>query len=211
MATFGNLIERTLIRLSAMGGLDVQIYMQPKLAEILQQKFDTLFDKHFWRDLTTREVMAIGVDGLPTADVSPKIKRFIDIEYIWLPGYDNPLPELKRDTPITRVTQPCFAPYGDPQKRFMIVPASASSSVEISYRTKLAAFVEDDEVPLDDHMLIMATCSDYLVSEGANLKDAEKFQKMAETRYNDLVKLEQKNEKSLYPASSVTVMDWRDA
>lgn len=211
MATFGELITRTLTRLSALGGLDVQTYMQPKLAEMLQHKFDVLFDKRFWRDLTTNETMTLGNDGSPIGTVVNKIKRFSDIQYVWIPGYTSPLPEAPRSAPQSLVRQPSIAPVADPAKRFRVLPINTITSVEVAYRTKPAAFIETDVVPFDDQIMILGTCYDYLVGEAANMTDAQKFLTMYTDRLNTLEKLEMKNDKSFYPANTPSIGDWRDA
>jgi hypothetical protein len=213
MATMGKILTDCLTELSAMGGLDVQTYMQPKLMRKIQHKCDVLFDQIFWRDLTTIETMTLtGTDGYVTTDLTDKIRRFVDIQYIWPEAYRSPLSEKMRDTPPSRVTQPCFMPDSNATHRFKILPVTFSGSVDVAYRTKPATdYTENDEVPYDNQLITAGTLYDYLVDEGANKEAAAKFKSMFDARYEHLLKLEQKNEKSFFPSTSYTTNEWRDA
>lgn len=212
MATFGSLITRTLTRLRAQGGLDVNVYAQPVIAEILQHKFDVVFDKRFWRVYTTRETFTLdGTTGKVTADVSTKIKRFADIKAIWPDGYRNPIPTLDRSIPTRYVNLTCFGENNEAAKVFTVYPITMTGTVEVVYRTKPAAFTESDEVKLDDQLMILGACYDYLLDEAADQTNAQKFLGMYRDRLNTLEALEDHGSHSFYTQSMETAFQWRDA
>ena len=48
MSTLSQLIVRTADRLSMVAGTGVQTYAEDRIAEMIQHKFDVLFDEVFW-------------------------------------------------------------------------------------------------------------------------------------------------------------------
>jgi hypothetical protein len=211
MATFGQLISRCLIRLRQQGGLDVNIYSQPVIAEMLQHKFDTLFDRRFWRRHTTTSTWTLdGTTGQVTADISAQIKEFNDIKGIWPTDYRNPLPILDESVNPDFINMLVFGSSADPTKVFKLYPESTTGNVRVKYRTRPDPFTENDTVPFDDQILIVGTCFDFLSDEAADATNVRKFLQMYQDRLDRLEKLEDNHTRSYYSQSSATVNDWHD-
>lgn len=211
MATFGDIMQRVMVRLSAMGGLDVQTYMQPKIAEMIRYRYDSLFTKRFWRDTVTTEEMTIDpLTGLVIADISAKIKRFIDIKSIIPDGHSRALPERRTNRSSQHSAQMSFEPYALDGKIFRILPLTTNpiSVYEVTFRTQQTSWLETDQVLFDDQLIIMGVCADYSVGEGANMEMAKNFQAMFTERYRDLVHEEMKYEKSLYAGETPGIYEW---
>lgn len=211
MATFGDLITRTMTRVRLQGGLDVQTYAQPLIAEMLQHKFDTLFDRRFWKHLRVYETLSLdGTTGQVTADVSDRIKRFMDVRYIWPENYRRPIPELPGNVNPAHVTMICFRPINDATKVFQVLPKTSSFDIEVCYRTKLDAFTETDEVPMDDQLLILGTCYDYAIDKGADGTKIQKFLNMYRDRLNSLESNEDNNTFSMQSPTATSVNEWHE-
>lgn len=211
MATFGNLIQRTLTRVRLQGGLDVQTYAQPLIAEMLQHKFDVMFDRRFWKNLRKYTTLTLdGTNGLVTTDISEDVKRFVDIQYVWPEQYNKPIPEVLGRVNADHVTMVCFRPYGDPSRVFQVLPKTLSGTVEICYRTKPDAFIETDEVPMDDQLLILGTAYDYVVDQGADRTQIEKFLRFYIDRLEALESLEDHNERAMASPTATSVNEWHE-
>lgn len=214
MATVGALITRVLTRLSAMGGLDVQTYMQPKVSELLHTRYNMLFDDRFWRDTVTTEIFNVtDATGLITEDISAKILRFGDIKTVTPVGFDRPLPEKRTNVVSSRVTQWSFEPYNVGAKRLRILPygtGKGPAQVEITYRTRIATWVEATETVLDEDLLVLGASADYAVGEGANMEMAKLWMSQFEQRKSDLTYLEMKNEKTTGSAYAPGVYEWHE-
>ena len=210
MSTLSDLIIAAQERMSQMSGLGVQTYAQPKLVRIAQAKFNFLFDELWWKDYCTTETFAIGVDGLIVADIAAKIKRFIDVQYVWWETETNPLPELTSMTNPTAVTMRCFEAYGLNNKILRILPLNVTGNITVRYRTKPNNFVDTDTIKMDADLLINGMCAEYLLAEGANMGLADQFNSMYQGRFEQLRKLEQKNTKSMYSYTASGVTEWRD-
>jgi len=214
MSTLLQLKTRIFNRLSQQSGVSVQPYTDNKVTEMIQHKFDVLFDRRFWRDYRiTNTYQLDGIIGVVTADLTNVIKRFIDIQYIWIDANlsGSPLPEIDSRSNPTRINLLGFEPYGVPAKRFRIVPVTTTGYVTVRFRTKPPMFVDSDEVPMDDQLIMTGTIYDYLNDEGANPEAAAKYKNMFESRLGQLESLDMKNEKSLYSTESQYVSDWHDA
>ena len=211
MATFADLITRTMTRVRLQGGLDVQTYAQPLIAEMLQHKFDTLFDRRFWKHLRLYESFSLnGTTGKVPIDISDRIKRFADIRYIWPEGYRRPIPELPGNVNVSHVTMICYRPDGDATKVFQVLPKTSVFNIEVCYRTKLDSFVEDDEVPMDDQLMIMGAAYDYAVDKGADETTVQKFLNMYMDRLQALEKLEDTNSYSMHSPTATSVNEWHE-
>jgi hypothetical protein len=211
-STLDTLLTRIQAKLSLLGGLDVQTYAQPKLVEMLQSVFNIVYDKRFWND--HRQVGTYTLDGTTgkiTGDLSAVVKRFYDIDEVWLPTYSSPLPRAPRSFNPLRMYNPCFGPAGSASKVFTVYPVTTTGDVGIAYRTKPASFTFGSTVPFDEEFLINQVCGEYLIFEGANESAAKTCLGAAEKRLQDLINMEMANEFSFYSAGSVTQDQWRDA
>jgi hypothetical protein len=192
MATFAKLIERTAVRLSQVAGSSVQLYSEDRIAEMVQHKFDVLFDEAFWGQFVTfGESMTLdGSTGVVTTDLSSKIKRFDDIRVIFPDDSNTPLSALPEATlnpdTITGTTPAFYSPSTSALKVFKIWPLASTGSIQVTYRTKPDAFVDSDVVDFDDQALILGAAFDYAEDDGTNPAATDKLQNMFESRVKQL-------------------------
>lgn len=184
MITFAELVNRTIIELRQEPGVSVQQYAEDILAAILQRQFNVFFDHYWWpRYLTHGEAMPLnGQDGRVTTDLTNKIKRADDIRYIWYEGDSNPLGVMPpMMNPATASFRKYYATTSD-DKIFMIVPPQTAGLVRVTYRTKPAPFLANDEVKMDEDLLICATAFHYLADDEDAPNSIKKFQEATAKR-----------------------------
>ena len=192
MATFATLIERTATRLSQVAGASVQLYSEDRIAEMIQHKFDVLFDEAFWGQFVTfGESMTLdGSTGVVTTDISYKIKRFDDIRVIFPDDSNTPITKLPEATlnpdTITGTTPAFYSPSTSSAKVFKIWPVASTGSIQVTYRTKPTAFVSADVVDFDEQALILGAAFDYAEDDGTNPAATDKLQNMFESRVKQL-------------------------
>jgi hypothetical protein len=210
VATLDVLITRTLDLLSLVGGLNVQTYAQPKIVQYIQMGYTTLFDKRFWDDYTTVETYDLdGVTGKTTQDLTDILKTFKDFQYIWYHDWDVPLPRMPSNRNPSHVTQLCFTTSGDPRCLFKVIPYDTTGTVSIRVRTRAnTPFVEGDEVPMDEELLVRWAALMYATNDNANPQLTQTFTQLFTDRLDALTQLEQQHSKSLYSYSDQTVNQW---
>ena len=111
MSTLSQLIVRTADRLSMVAGTGVQTYAEDRIAEMIQHKFDVLFDEVFWPQfLSWNKLTLDGTLGIVTVDLSNAIKRFEDIRVIFPENSNTPLTTISGLTtnPYELVVQHLF-------------------------------------------------------------------------------------------------------
>lgn len=213
MATFSEIIQECLTEMRMMGGVDVQTYAQPVLAVKLQKKFNTLFDMHFWNEVSDTITCPLLSTGYADYDLSGLIKRFVDIEHIWHDNSSRPLTMAPNNVNRALITRLCYRSAGSAATSgfFQVLPINTGGSVTIRYRTKPDKFNDDSVVPLDNDLLVYATVADYLTDEGTNGEGAQKFSTMATNRLTQLEKLMLEPPRSMYEPTMPNLFDWRDA
>lgn len=198
MATVASLITRVEKRLSMAAGIDIQIHAEETMLEMLRHKYNTLFDDRWWQDLLSLETFTLdGTTGTITGTVENKIRRFIDIQGIFLGGNQRPLPVLTPNTNPTLFMGEAVAPFtSSVTKMFKVYPNDRADDVHVWYRTRLSddawaiENAESTNVPLDDELLILGTVYDYLTDDGSNENAVEKYENQYNKRYQQLVDLE---------------------
>lgn len=199
-------------KLSMASGLDVQTYGQPRIVSAIQSCFDTFFDKVFWDQYLTYEDFTLdGTTGIVTADLTTKIKRFVDIMYVWPQSYRSPLAKLKKDTNPAITRTPVYAPYNNAAKRFKVYPITTTGVITVAYRTKPARFTFGDDIDIDEELAIAGACVEYLSMEATNPVGMNRFEQAYNKRLEHLLYLEKNPEKSLYADTTPGIMDWRDS
>jgi len=192
MATFATLIERTATRLSQVAGASVQLYSEDRIAEMIQHKFDVLFDEAFWGQFVTfGESMTLdGSTGVVTIDLTDKIKRFEDIRAIYPDDSNTPLSKLPESTlnpdTITGTTPAFYSNSTSAIKVFKVWPLASTGAIQVTYRTKPDAFVPSDVVNFDEQALILGAAFDYSEDDGTNPAATDKLQNMFESRVKQL-------------------------
>ncbi len=193
-------------------GAGVQIYAENRIAEMIQHKFDVLFEERFWPQFNTWVIWTLdGTLGVVTDDLTDKVKRFVDVRVIFPANSNAAL------TKISALTQNPFVLSGSTpihydalgpndsnktQKVFFIWPKTSTGDIVAQYRTKPETFTANDVVDFDDQALILGATFDYLEDDGTNPNATTKFQTLFESRVEQLTRSLDKDPISLDPASS---------
>ena len=197
MATLTQLVDRVADRLSMVGGIGVQTYAEDRIGEMIQHKFDVLFDKAFWPQFCAWYQWSLdGTLGIVTTDLTNILKRFEDIQVIFRADTSTPVTKLSATsinpftiTGQTPVSYDALGP-GDANKVsrvFRIWPLISNSDLVVRVRTKPDAFVGSDTIDFDEQALILGATYDYLEDDGTNPNATQKFQNLFESRVNQLV------------------------
>ena len=192
-STLDQLVARTAERISMASGTGVQVYAEDRIAEMIQHKFDILFDTRFWPDHTAwGEFTLDGTLGVVTTDLTSLVKRFEDIGVIY--------PD-KSDVPIGRVTAFSMNPDNiggtsprhyesymatDTSKVFRIWPRASTGNLHVFYRTKPDPFIGSDTIRFDDQALVLGAAWDYLEDDGTNPNASMKMERMYEDRVHQI-------------------------
>lgn len=217
MATVAELITRIEKRINLAAGMDVQIHAEDQLLEMLRHKYNTLFDDNWWYDYLTLETFTLdGVTGTITGTVLNKIRRFIDINGVFLGGDNKPLPLLATNSNPTLFMAEAISPFvSDPTKMFKVWPNNRSDNVYVWYRTRMAdnewdiAVAETTNVNMDDELLILGTVYDYLVDDASNDASASKYEQQYNARYLQLTQLSYQNGIAKSDQSAGIPTQWR--
>jgi hypothetical protein len=196
MTTFSQLIARTADRLSQASGTGVQVYAEDRIGEMIQHKFDILFDRQFWPQFCTwQQVTLDGTLGVATVDFTDIIKRFVDIQVIYPENSNTMLTKLSQSTlnpfNLSGTSPVHFEALGPTAtnkttKVFNIWPKTATGDIILRYRTKPDTFTLQDTVDFDDQALILGATYDYLEDDGTNPNATQKFQGLFESRVEQL-------------------------
>jgi hypothetical protein len=198
-------------------GVDVQVYADPVIAEMLNYTFKQLFEKRFWSFNRKETVHTLGVNGLVTDSLVDKIKSYTDLRYVFLetaigtPSINNkPLPEAPGNINPSSIYLTSIRQYSDPTKVFQVLPVTTTGFVRLVYRTNTQPFVDSDEVPMDDHLMILAAAYEFLSDEGTNTVAVKRLEDQMKARLSVLEKAELEKEKSLYSYTMGGLDSWRD-
>ncbi len=196
MSTLTELVTRTADRLSMVSGSGTQIYAEDRIAEMIQHKFDVLFDEVFWPQfLTWAQWTLDGTLGIVTTDLTSLLKRYEDIRVVFPQNSSTPLTkmsalstnpfELSGTVPIH---YEALGPTDSNKtsRVFQIWPKTATDDIIVQYRTKPDTFVGTDEIDFDDQALILGATFDYLEDDGTNPNASQKFQLLFEARVKQL-------------------------
>lgn len=196
MATLNELVARAADRLSMVSGTGVQIYAEDTLAEMIQHKFDVLFDEAFWPQFCAWYQWTLdGTLGVVTADLTDILKKYEDIQVIFPENSNtsvtkvsnlttNPF-ELAGTTPIHH--EALNSTFDNKTTRvFRVWPLASTGDIIVRVRTKPNTFTNEDEIDFDDQALILGAVFDYLEDDGTNPNATQKFQDLFESRVNQL-------------------------
>ena len=213
MPTLQQLIDRAADRLSMFPGTGVQVYAEDTLGEMIQHKFDVLFEEAYWPQFFSWAQWTLdGTLGIVTTDLTDLIKRFGDIRVVFPENSSTPLTvmsalttnpfELSGTTPIHYES---LGPADDNKtsRVFQIWPKTATGNVIVGYRTKPDMFAVIDEVDFDDQALILGACFDYAEDDGTNPNATQKFQLLFEARVKQLKKTLNNTPISLDPVTAL--------
>jgi len=196
MATLTQLVDRTADRLSMIAGQGVQTYAEDRIAEMIQHKFDVLFEEVFWPQFCTWYQWTLdGTLGVVTTDLTDILKRFEDIQVIYPENSNTSLTKISNITTnpfklsgTTPIHYEALGPtFGNKTTRvFRVWPLAATGDIVLRVRTKPDTFVSTDEIDFDDQSLILGSVFDYLEDDGTNPNATQKFQLLFEARVKQL-------------------------
>lgn len=186
--TLRDAIDRTLRRLQMASGLDVQVYAEEPLREIIQHKVDALFDITWWPQYMTTESFVL-LNQVVQVDLSTKLKRFQDIRFAYLGTDPNPLPRCASYVNPSLISLPCLTPNADATKVFTVLGSYTATDLSLIYRTRPDPLVTDDDViNLDDQLVILGAAYDYINGLGTGTNEEDKVLKMFQARLDQCLK-----------------------
>lgn len=205
MATFEDLIVRTITRLSMVPGYGVQTYAEDQIAEMIYHKFISARDELWWDDLMAYATLTTDADGAPTQNVVRAlpaipvgdeivIHKYSDIQYSWYENDSRPLAGVPRSVnPVTlsshtRTGRKMMGPHEAKVVKWYGV--RAGSQMTVRYRKYFPMFAQEDEVPFDEQLLILGAAWDYLEDDGSNPQQIEKFRNLYIKRFDQLARSE---------------------
>jgi len=209
MSTFSQIIQRCVTRLGMVGGTGVQVYAEDILAEMVQARFDDMFESLWWEDYMATVITTLNADGTivddPVTDL--ELRKFTDIKYVYYDTDNDPLKLLPgRVNPVNFTTTGAHPRYLSPYygaKVFRVMPpGNAGDSVSVVYRARPAPFLPDDEVKMDAQALIYGACYDYLSDDGSNPMAVEKMRNFYNERLQQLNSSRNEQDIHLMPSSS---------
>jgi hypothetical protein len=213
MSTLTQLVDRTAARLSMAAGQGVQLYAEDRIAEMIQHKFDVLFEEVFWPQFCTwAEYTLDGTLGIITTDLTTLIKDFEDIQVIFPENSNQALTKLSSITSnpfelsgTTPIHYEALSPTDDNKtsRVFQIWPKASTGKLVLRFRTKPDTFTANDDIDFDDQALILGAAFDYAEDDGTNPNATQKFQNMFDSRVAQLRRAFNSGPISLDPLTSI--------
>lgn len=192
--TLQQISQRVVKLLGQVYGTNVQTYSEPRIKEMIQARFELLFDEYWWPQFWfTSQYTLDGTTGKVTADLSSVLKRFEDISAVFREKIATPLPRINRDVNTNLVvgTFPKFIePVNDSTKLFRIVPYTATGNIVVHGRTLPDRFGDSTAINFDDWALIYGTVYDFIVDDGTNERQEQKYQRLFMKRLEQLIQLD---------------------
>jgi hypothetical protein len=180
MTTVIEAVNRVELLLSQVSGENVQLYAEDRIIDMLQNSYNTLFDKLWWPHRMRRETVTLnGTSGEATTTFTA-LTKFEDIKHIYRVGDRLPIPELsliENPDVITGSRARFYEPSQTSGKIFKCYPITSTDQVTVLYRTRQANFVDDPTVTIDFDvdLLVFAIVYDYLEDDGTNPGATEKY------------------------------------
>jgi hypothetical protein len=191
--TLSQLVNKVLVRISQVSGTGTQVYAEDRIADMIQHKFDILFDLAFWDQFTAFSQFTLdGTNGTITADLTDLIKRLEDIKSIFIENSNTAIPKLSLTTNPFNFsgTQPrAFSGNSDETKVLTVWPKTSTGIIEVVYRTLPTTFEAEETIKFDPQALILGSVYEYLEDDGTNPNATQKFQGMFDARVSQLIKL----------------------
>lgn len=212
--TLAELVQRCVTRLSMVPGIAVQVYAEDRLAEMLWHKFVTVRDRLWWDDYMDYVQLTQDANGLPQENVQRTkpltpigdevyINKFSDIQYAWHPNRRDPLKYWPRRSNPAGVMRQGTTMYLLPHEAKVVRFVQYQPNLVMTLRVKrhYEYFQPDDVVPMDEQVLILGACWDYLEDDGTNPGQTEKFRNFFVDRLKQLESDENEKEIPLAPAA----------
>jgi len=196
MSTLAELNSRVAQRLSMVSGTSIQTYAEDRIAEMIQHKFDIVWDEFWWPNYNKWATWVLdGATGVVTTDLTDIVKRFEDIRGVYIAGNDIKITLLGSETnpnTYTGTTPLVYEAHNVASRVFKVWPITATGSLDVNYRTKPDNFIATDTVDIDDQLMILGATWDYLEDDGTNPSATQKFQTLFEDRMSQLTSIHAK-------------------
>lgn len=193
MATLSQIVQRCVTRLGMVGGTGVQVYAEDILAEMVQARFDAMFESMWWNQYMVGEVAPLVIGGVIGADALGilGINRFTDIKHVYYSNDTKPLAlvpgRLNATNYMKQDSRPRFIEPIAGSKVFRLLPfGTVDDTVYVVFRRRPETFQPDSDILLDDQALIYGTCYDYLEDDGTNPGATEKMRNFYNERLEQL-------------------------
>lgn len=188
MTTVDGAVRRVTTLLSQVSGENVQLYAEDKIIDMLQNSYNSLFDKLWWPNRMRRETKTLnGTSGEVTVAFTA-LTRFDDIKHVYREGISVPLPEIqlnRNPDVITGTTVRGYEYSATAGKFFKCYPIASTDNVIVHYREKQADFIEgtEAEIDFDVDLLVFAAVYDYLEDDGTNPGATEKYRAKVNAKF----------------------------
>lgn len=219
--TLSDLVQRTVTRLSMVPGIGVQIYSEDRISEMIYHKFVIVRAELWWDDYMTYVTLTQDENGDPEENVVREmplvpvgdeivINKFTDIQYAWAPSRRSPLKTVPRRENPAGYQQSGTTLYLAASSTKVVAFRRITAGMVMSVRYKIfyPYFQPDDIVPMDDQILILGACYDYLEDDGTNPGQTEKFRNMFNDRLSQLMSAENQGDIPLSPGHSPSSDGW---
>ena len=219
--TLSQLVQRTVTRLSMVPGVAVQVYAEDRIAEMIWHKFTTVRDMLWWDDFMEWQELTQGADGRPIENIVRQmpiapagdeivINEYKDIQHAWHPNRMDPLKTLPKRTNPRGAMREGSTLYRVPDQSKVIrfLPIESGLRMMVRYRRYYDYFQPDDIVPMDDQVIILGACYDYLEDDGTNPGQTEKFRNMYNDRLGQLIRMENDEEIPITPQPYTNAGGW---
>lgn len=188
------LTQRCIVRLRQVAGVSTQAYSEPNLLLLLEECYEQCRALRWWDHLTTWQTRTLdGTTGKFTTDVLGARERMRDVQSVWSPDRQQPLPMVNQHNTPMRIsgTRPrmveALSVVDDPAgtRLFRVWPLQSTGEVLFRVRcdppdlfTNVAAIV-----PFDASVLVNGACMKYAVMDGTNPGSMAEFDRA----YNERV------------------------
>lgn len=187
MITLRDAKDRTLRRMSIASGLDVQVYAEEPLTEIINHKITAIFDLAWWPQYMNSETLTL-LAGIVQSDLSTKLKGINDLRFVYLGSCPDPLPRLASYVNPSAVYLPSVVADSDATKVFKVIGNFSDTSCTIVYRKRPdPVSADDDQILMDDQLIILGSAYDYLNSLGTGTGEEDKLLQMFQSRLNTVM------------------------
>lgn len=186
--TLSALITAVQQELYQVAGVAVQVYSESLLAQKVSTSFDFIFDDYDWKRFHTFQTYTLdGTTGRATTTVADTFKQYDDIRSIYLADSNSSLCVLPSELNPAFITGGVAKFYiADQINTFRVLPITATGNIVVTGKLRPAEFALDSIVPFDSQALIMFTAWQYCLDDASNPAMIDKFQKMFDTRIEQL-------------------------
>lgn len=184
--TLQQLISKTEVLLAQSAGSAVQTYAEPRIANYIQDAFNSLFLKAWWPQFCDWQTVTLdGTTGKPNADPTV-VNRFIDIRVASPAGTNKKLKLPPADTNPTLFTgsNAMFMEGVAGPRVFRVWPFTTTDQIIIHGRRHPGTFALTQTVDFDETLLTMLAAWKYATSDGNNPAEAERMLQEFNTHLN---------------------------